>query len=81
MNAQLKPIEAVAVTRPAYDNANVAKGGIWISNNYQRLQDYYVALGGRMPDPLSKDNVREFARAQKFMSFCTVQWDRERMAL
>lgn len=81
MNAQLKPIEAVAVSRPKYDNTHVAKGALWMHDNDAALKSYYMSLGGRLPDHTSHDNIREFARAQRFLSFCSVQWDRERMAL
>lgn len=79
MNAQLCPVP-LAVERPRYDNANAARGGIWIKDNYDRLHGYYVALGGRLPKA-EDDNITGFARAQKFMSFCACQWDRERMGL
>ncbi len=80
MNAQLKPIEARCAERPAYSNANVTKGALWMRDNDAALKGYYVELGGRLPKP-EDDNTTAFARAQKFMSFCAVQWDRQRMAL
>ena len=80
MNAQLKPIEVMAVIRPQYDNTHVVKGALWMKDNDDSLRGYYIALGGRLPKP-EDDNITAFGRAQKFLSFCAVQWDRERMAL
>ena len=66
MNALLKPIEARAVSRPKYDNTNVAKGAVWMSDNWLRLREYWASLGGQGQDP-------------QFFQFTVVQWDRERM--
>ena len=67
MNAALK-IDARAVERPTYDNTNVAKGAVWMSDNWLRLREYWTSLGGQGQDG-------------RFFQFATVQWDRERMAL
>lgn len=78
MNAQLKPIDARAITRPRFDNTHVAKGGTWISDNYEALRAYYLALGRSLPED-EDGNLEGFAKAQRFLSFCACQHDRERM--
>lgn len=80
MSAQLKPIDTYAVLRPTYDNTHVAKGSLWMKGNDANLRGYYLALGGRLAQA-ADDNITAYSRAQKFLSFCMVQWDRERMSL
>lgn len=77
MNA-IPQIELRAVVRPAYDNRNVARGALWISDNLQALRDYYEALGGALPNETSANAVAEFPRAQRFVAWCACQWDIER---
>jgi hypothetical protein len=79
MNAQLKPIEA-CVERPAYDNTNARLFFLWSRDNDAALKAYYAELGRSLPDD-TDNNLEGFAKAQRFLCFCQVQWDRERMAL
>jgi hypothetical protein len=79
MNAQLKPLDVFAVSRPAYDNLNAATFFLWSRDNDAALRSYYADLGRSMPDD-EDNNLEAFAKAQRFICFCKVQWDRERGA-
>jgi hypothetical protein len=79
VNAQLKPIP-YALTRPTFDRTNVATAGVWIKDNYTALKAYYADLGRSLPED-DDTNLAAFAKAQRFLSFCVCQHDRERGVL
>ena len=77
MNAQLKPLQ-FAITRPRYDNAHIERFGQWSRDNDAALRTYYIDLGRSLPDPDGESGLAESAKAQRFIAFMKVQWDRER---
>lgn len=77
MNALLKPIDVFAVQRPAYNNTNAATFFLWSRDNDAALRSYYADLGRSMPED-DDNNLEAFAKAQRFICFSKVQWDRER---
>lgn len=77
MSAVLKRVFPVA--RPAFNNANLAIGALWLSDNDKALRAYYFALGGVLPKP-SDDRVTRNSRANHLMCFAVLQWDLERTA-
>jgi hypothetical protein len=77
VNARLKPIEQRPILRPAYDNANIAKFWKWERDNAATLWNYYIVLGGLAPRE-ARSAVVQAGRAQRYLSFAQVQWDRER---
>jgi len=79
MNAQLKPIEASCIERPRYDNTHAEKFFLWSRDNDAALRSYYADLGRSMPED-DDNNLEAFAKAQRFICFCKVQWDRARGA-
>ena len=76
MNAVLK-IDPVAVIPPKYDNTRTASFGQWSRDNAVALTDYYLALGRSLPDE-DDNNLSGLAKAQRFICFQKVQWDRAR---
>lgn len=76
MSAQLKPI-ATTTTRPRFDNTNARLFCLWSRDNYEALKTYYMELGRSLPDD-DDGHLEGFAKAQRFLGFCQVQWDRER---
>lgn len=65
------------IGRPRYDNTRVERFGPWSRDNYEALKSYYVELGRALPDD-EDGHLEGFAKAQRFLGFCQVQWDRER---
>jgi len=63
VNAQLKLIEARALTAPTYDNSNLSVRDCWVVDNASALLDYWQACGGAAMDD--------------FEGFVLVQWDRQ----
>ena len=78
MNAVLK-IDPQAVLPPKYDNTHCAYFGQWSRDNAAALLDYYLALGRSLPDA-DDNNLSGLAKAQRFICFQKVQWDRARGA-
>lgn len=76
MNAQLKPLQ-FTVTRPGYDNAKLSMFSLWARDNDAALKAYYADLGRSLPKD-EDNNLEAFAKIQRFICFCKVQWDRER---
>lgn len=79
MNAQLKPIDVFCVERPVYDNRNARLFFLWSRDNDAALRSYYTDLGRSFPED-DDNNLEALAKAQRFICFCKVQWDRERGA-
>ena len=80
MNAQLKPIEQLCAERPKYDNTHIERFFLWSRDNDLALRRYYNDLGRSMPED-DDNNLEAFAKAQRFICFTKVQWDREQGAL
>jgi hypothetical protein len=78
VNAVLK-IDAITVARPKYDNTHIAKFFLWSRDNDAALRSYYADLGRSLPDD-DDNNLEAFAKAQRFICFAKVQWDRARGA-
>ena len=77
MNAQLKPLDVQAVTRPTYDNTHASSFSWWSTDNDKALRAYYLDLG--KPWPQDEDTLlAASAKAQRFICFCKCQWDRAR---
>lgn len=78
MNAQLKPIAVMPVLPPKYDNSRVKVFVSWSAANDRKLRDYYVAIGGHLPDPANDGHIQADGDAHRYQHFVQAQWDRAR---
>jgi hypothetical protein len=79
MVAVLKLVDVRATERPAFDNTQIKQFCLWMNANLPALQAYYTDLGRGLPQD-ADNNLTATAKAQNFLSFIKVQWDRERGA-
>jgi hypothetical protein len=78
MVAVLKPITARPAAPPAYDNTCVERFISWSGANDKLLREYYVAIGGHLPNPTKDGHLRADGDAYRYLQFVTTQWKRAR---
>lgn len=61
--------------RPAYSATKGKTFDQWFTDNRTALRGYYEAIGGKLPDPKSRDGLLSYSRAQTFLRFCMCQFD------